>query len=189
MARASISRPARSDARQHLDDLAHRRRAAEDAVRGDLHLVGVELGFVRERQQVAGVGDHRAQFPRHERPWQNVEDAGTKRLERGLRTLWIDDANQHRARAFGANSAGDPERLAAFRAVEQAERGGMIAQFGKRLRGPDGPAKVQAQAAQHRLDGRPVGLRSADPDHDRTEGRGTGGGSCVRCRVREHWRS
>ena len=162
------------DTRQHLDDLPHRRRRAEDAVRRHLHLVGVGLGFVRQRQQVLGVRDDGAQLPRHQRPRQDVEDAGPERLERGLRPLRIDDADEHRAGPLGADVARDAQRLAAARAVQQAQRGRVLAQFAQRLRDARGPAQLQAEAPERRLDGGAVRMRPANPDDAGAERGGRG---------------
>ena len=133
MARASISRPgaalaveehraaARCHARQQLDDLAHRRRAAEDAVGRDLDALRRLRGSA-SIDQVLRVGDDGSKVPRHDRRRQDVEHAGAERLERGLGTVGIDDADEQRLRLLGAHAARQAQRLAAPRAVEQAQR-------------------------------------------------------------------
>ena len=104
---------ARRDPGQQLDDLPDRGGGAEHAVWRDLH--AFRRSGRREIRQVLRICDHGAQIPRHDRPRQHVEDASTERVDRAFRARGIDDADQHRARLLGPNTARNPKGFAAAR--------------------------------------------------------------------------
>ena len=98
--------------------------------------------------QILGVGDHGAEIPRHDGRRQHVEHAGAERLERALGPVRIDDADQHGLRALGADAARDAQRLAALRAVEQAEHRRPLAQLVERLARAGHPARGEPEPRQ-----------------------------------------
>jgi hypothetical protein len=98
------------DARQHFDDLPHRRRAAEHAGgrAGRRFLI---VRFVGQADEILCVGDDRAQVPGHDRPGKHVEH--TRRETRRVSSPAGSDRRSRRSppAALGADAARDAERV------------------------------------------------------------------------------
>ena len=137
---------ARRDARQHVDDLPHRRRAAEDAVRRDLRRGPARSCSSSQADQVLRVGDDRARDPtaRSATAARRTRPRGTLRASSPGRfgsTMPISTACGRSVRMLRAiRSASPPSR-----AVEQAQHRRPFAQLVQRLARAGHPARGEPE--------------------------------------------
>jgi hypothetical protein len=120
--------------------------------------------FVGQPDEILCVGNDRAQVPGHDRPGQHIEHAGAERVERALLPVRIDDADDNRLRALGADAARNAKRVARrSHAIEQTEHRRLVAQFGQRLLRPAGAPGREAETGKERIHGGMVALIAGDP--------------------------